>query len=692
MAKCEGDGADSPTRAHEVREAARPNKYKYLIINYYPMKKLSVVIVNYNVKYFLEQALLAVRRAARGLDVEVWVVDNASKDGSVELVREHFEEVRLIANSKNVGFSTANNQAIAQSEAEYVLLLNPDTVVAEDTFEKCLAFMDATPRAGGLGVKMIDGTGQFLPESKRGFPSPSVAFYKTFGFGKFFPRSERFNQYYLGHLSKDANCKADVLSGAFMLMRKSVLDEIGYLDEAFFMYGEDIDLSYRIVQAGWDNYYLADAAIIHYKGESTKKGSLNYVKTFYQAMIIFTQKHFSGRKLAGLFVAMLRGGIYFRAFITLFANWARALAMPIMDAILMYGGLFLLKNIWASAHFRDTDYFPDTLLYINFPLYIGVWILCLYLRGSYDQNNQYRHLWSGIAAGTLLVAAIYGLLPDDLRYSRMLIVLGGIWAVVAATLLRITLLAFRHKSIFYVVSEQQRNTLIVGSLTESKRVLNLLYDVQAQFTYLGTVAPDERSETEGFLGNLSELEQLLAAYRASELIFCGADISAKQIIAIMERLGAKYQYKIIAPNSDSIIGSNSKDGAGDLYAVGISYRLNRPTERRNKRVLDAILSLFFLLLSPILFIFVARKAAFFANLARVLLGKLTFVGYAPDANNSQLPKLKKAILSPADRLTFLPQRPAVLHKLNALYAKEYSVWQDIEIIAKNIRQLGRAIS
>lgn len=657
------------------------------------MKKLSVVIVNYNVKYFLEQALLAVRRAAQGLDVTVWVVDNASKDGSVELVREHFEEVRLIANDKNVGFSTANNQAIAQSEAEYVLLLNPDTVVAEDTFEKCLAFMDATPRAGGLGVKMIDGTGQFLPESKRGFPSPLVAFYKTFGFGKFFPRSPRFNQYYLGHLSKDATCKADVLSGAFMLMRKSVLDEIGYLDEAFFMYGEDIDLSYRIVQAGWDNYYLADTTIIHYKGESTKKGSLNYVKTFYQAMIIFTRKHFSGRKLAGLFIAMLRAGIYFRAFITLLGNWVRALAMPILDAAMMYAGLFLLKNIWASAHFKDVDYFPDTLLYINFPLYIGVWIFCLYLRGTYDGNHQYRQLWSGIAAGTLLVAAIYGLLPDDLRYSRMLIVLGGIWAGVAATLLRITLLAFRHKSIFYAVGEQQRNTLIVGSMSESKRVLNLLYDVQAQFTYLGTVAPnDGDNENQGFLGNLSELEQLLAAYRASELIFCGADISAKQIIDIMERLGAKYQYKIIAPNSNSIIGSNSKDSAGDLYAVGMSFRINRRTERRNKRLLDMSFSLFFLLLSPILFIFVARKLAFFTNLFAILAGKSSFVGYSPQADNSQLPKLKKSVLYPSDRLNFSPTRPAVFAKLNALYAKEYSVWQDIEIIAKNIRHLGKNIS
>ena len=254
--------------------------------------KLSVVIVNYNVKYFLEQALLSVRKASVGLDVEVFVVDNNSSDESVAMVREKFPEVQVIANKDNVGFSKANNQAIHLSKGEYVLLLNPDTVVREDTFEKTVAYMDANPNAGGLGVKMIDGKGNFLPESKRGFPSPEVAFYKTFGLSKLFPKSKRFNKYHLGYLSENETHEVDVLSGAFMLMRKAVLDKIGLLDEAFFMYGEDIDLSYRVVKGGFKNYYFADTTIIHYKGESTKKGSLNYVKTFYQAMIIFARKHF----------------------------------------------------------------------------------------------------------------------------------------------------------------------------------------------------------------------------------------------------------------------------------------------------------------------------------------------------------------------------------------------------------------
>ena len=219
--------------------------------------KLSIIIVSYNVAYFLEQALLSVRAAIeeKEWEAEVFVVDNNSKDNSVELVRNQFPEVHLIANQENTGFSTANNQAIREAKGEYVLLLNPDTVVAEDTFEQVIEFMDAHEDAGGLGVKMIDGKGNFLPESKRGLPSPSVAFCKMFGLSKVFSKSETFNWYYLGHLDAGETQEVEVLAGAFMLMRKSVLDEIGLLDETFFMYGEDIDLSWRILQGGYKNYY-----------------------------------------------------------------------------------------------------------------------------------------------------------------------------------------------------------------------------------------------------------------------------------------------------------------------------------------------------------------------------------------------------------------------------------------------------
>ena len=232
---------------------------------------LSIIIVNYNVKYFLEQCLIAVQKACSGIEAEIFVVDNNSADDSVEMVHNRFTTVKLIANKDNKGFSAANNQAIRQATGKYILLLNPDTVVEEQTFHMVCAFMEAHDNAGGLGVQMIDGKGNFLPESKRGLPTPTVAFYKIFGLSNLFPRSKTFGRYHLGYLDKNETHIVDVLSGAFMLIRKTVLDKIGLLDEDYFMYGEDIDLSYRITKAGYKNYYFPDTRIIHYKGESTKK-------------------------------------------------------------------------------------------------------------------------------------------------------------------------------------------------------------------------------------------------------------------------------------------------------------------------------------------------------------------------------------------------------------------------------------
>jgi len=272
--------------------------------------KLSVIIVNYNVKYFLEQCLHSVIKATQNVSSEVFVVDNNSVDGSCAMVQEKFPQVKLIANKQNTGFSKANNQAIRISQGEYVLLLNPDTVVEEDTFSKVVDFMDSHADAGGLGVKMIDGKGVFLPESKRGLPTPIVAFYKIFGFSSLFPKSKIFSKYHLGYLNNDETNEIEVLAGAFMLMRKSTLDKVGLLDEDYFMYGEDIDLSYRITLGGYKNYYYPETTIIHYKGESTKKGSINYVKVFYNAMIIFASKHFSAGN-ARLFSFVINFAIYF---------------------------------------------------------------------------------------------------------------------------------------------------------------------------------------------------------------------------------------------------------------------------------------------------------------------------------------------------------------------------------------------
>ena len=273
---------------------------------------LSVIIVNYNVKYFLGICLKSVEKAVAGVEAEIIVIDNASVDGSLDYLKPKFPLVKFVENKQNIGFGKANNQGLSISKGKYILFLNPDTIVAEDSLTDCLFFIDTTAKAGACGVRMIDGSGRFLPESKRGFPAPMTAFYKLSGLAAMFPRTRLFAKYYLGHLPEKEKNEVDVLAGAFFLTSKKVLDEIGAFDEQFFMYGEDVDLSYRIQQAGYKNFYNPSTTIIHFKGESTKKGSLDYIRLFYRAMSIFVKKHY-GKNKSKWFSFAIRLGIWVRA-------------------------------------------------------------------------------------------------------------------------------------------------------------------------------------------------------------------------------------------------------------------------------------------------------------------------------------------------------------------------------------------
>lgn len=272
---------------------------------------LSVIIINYRVPYFLELCLRSVGKALQGLDAEIIVVDNHSADGSADLLRPLFPEVKWILNTKNTGFAHANNQALEHSVGEYILFLNPDTIIPEDFARKCLSFIQSLRRPGGIGVRMIDGSGRFLKESRRGFPSSWVAFCRLSGLSTLFPRSRRFAGYYLGHLPEDGSHPAPVLSGACLLVRRRVLDAVGSFDERFFMYAEDIDLSFRMERAGYQNYYTSGTTVIHFKGESTQKDS-RYIRQFYKAMSQFRRKHFD-RGLPAVFNRGLEAAIWVRA-------------------------------------------------------------------------------------------------------------------------------------------------------------------------------------------------------------------------------------------------------------------------------------------------------------------------------------------------------------------------------------------
>lgn len=309
---------------------------------------LSVIIVNYNVKYYLEQCLESVRRASQGLQVEVLVVDNHSTDGSVAYLRERFPEVVFVENEENVGFSRANNQAIRQSRGEYVLLLNPDTLVGEDTLKCLVRFMDMHPEAGGVGAYMLGADGTFAPESRRGLPTPFVAFCKMSGLSALFPKSHLFGRYYMRYLDENETNEIEVMSGACMMLRREALDKVGLLDEDFFMYGEDIDLSYRILQGGYKNYFLP-VRMLHYKGESTVKNSYRYTYTFYRAMRLFFRKHYSHYSF--MISLPINAAIWIRSFMAYAGNRLRYLKRPKVSSslanVLVIGDAAMLGEVRA---------------------------------------------------------------------------------------------------------------------------------------------------------------------------------------------------------------------------------------------------------------------------------------------------------------------------------------------------------
>ncbi len=270
--------------------------------------QLSVIILNYNVRYFLEQCVLSVESAIKDMDAEIIVIDNNSHDDSCAMIKARFPSVKLIENKENLGFPKGNNNGVSQAKGEYICILNPDTVVAEDTFEKIASFLAMTKDVGIVGVKLIDGTGNFLPESKRGTPTPWVAFTKITGLYQLFPKSSFFNKYYARHLDENQTGKVDILVGAFMVMNRELYTEIGGFDEKCFMYSDDIDLSYSVLKKGKSNYYFHETTVIHYKGESTVKDD-TYMKRFQEAMSFFYKKHFRSSLLFSLFMKL--GMVFF---------------------------------------------------------------------------------------------------------------------------------------------------------------------------------------------------------------------------------------------------------------------------------------------------------------------------------------------------------------------------------------------
>lgn len=653
--------------------------------------KLSVILVNYNVRYFLEQCLYSVLKAIKDIDAEVIVVDNNSVDGSVDMLEEKFPDVSIIQNTSNLGFSKANNQAIKISKGEYILLLNPDTVVEDNTFSKIISFMDDHPNAGGLGVKMVDGKGNFLAESKRGLPTPAVAFYKIFGLSKLFPKSKLFGKYHLTYLDRDKIHKVDILSGAFMLLRKSILDETGLLDESFFMYGEDIDISYRIRKAGYDNYYFPETRIIHYKGESTKKSSINYVIIFYNAMIIFANKHFS-QKNAKLFSFLIKMAIYLRAGFAIIKRFLSRIILPLADAAAIFGGIFFIKNYWEkNIIYPEGGHYPLVFIALVVPIYILIWLISVYFSGGYDRPVKKLNILRGLFIGTLIILIGYSLLSEEYRFSRALIIFGAIWAIIAMIVIRILLENIKIGKV-KMGTDKSTRFIIIGEKEEAERVSELLRNTSSNPGFIGLISLKEKHSLEKtFIGHIGQIRDIISIYKIEEVIFCAKDVPADIIIDKMSELNnIEVKFKIAPPESLAIIGSNSINTPGDLYVIDINS-ITLSKNKRNKRMIDIIASLVLLFLFPASIFIVKNPIGYFKNICKVLTGRYSWVGYAETSGQDKikLPPIKRGILDPTYAFKQRSIEEEAVCRLNLLYARNYKYINDLNIIYRGFKSLGK---
>lgn len=517
---------------------------------------LSIVIVNYNVRHFLEQCLKSVGKASESISCEIFVVDNNSADGSCSMVTTSFPEIILIRNNENKGFSAACNQAIKMADGDFILLLNPDTVVEEDTFIRCIKFMQEHTDAGALGVKMLNGNGKLLPESKRALPTPATAFFKVTGFSGLFPRSGFFNRYYLGHLDSSVISEAEVISGAFMFIRKEAIGKTGPLDEAFFMYGEDIDLSYRLIKAGYKNYYFPGVKIIHYKGESTSKGDFNHILHFYKAMLIFIRKHFTGREYRP-FLLFIRIAIYILGTAAVLKNIVRKYFLPLADSLVIFLIFIFLIPAWGKLRFGESYSYPGIFALTVIPFYIVATIGSIFLSGGYRLPSRPVRVIKGLLSGLALVLVIYALLPPEFRFSRAVIVIGGLSTTVIILLLRVLMAAAGIKAVINPFARAAR-TVIVSDDEEFIRISDLIGKSAKKHEIAGRVGINPDDLSHNVLGTLQQIKDIIRINRITEVVFSTRELSASQIIESMHLVSeCNIDIKIAPTGENILIGSKS---------------------------------------------------------------------------------------------------------------------------------------
>ena len=653
---------------------------------------LSIIIVNYNVKEFLQNLIHSVEKATGNIKYEIIVVDNASDDGSVDFLKEKFPGVRLIANKKNLGFSRANNQGLAVAKGKYLLLLNPDTLIREDTFQKMIEFFENTSDAGMAGCKILNPDGSLQLACRRSFPGPWTSFCKVTGLSTLFPGSRIFARYNLTYLDENKTYEVDAISGSFMMLRKETYEKVGGLDEEFFMYGEDLDFCYRVQKSGYKVYYVHSTQIIHYKGESTKRSSIDESKVFYDAMHLFVKKHLSSSFEVEI---ILRSAIVFRKFFDFL--WRRRLILIslLIDFLVFNLSLWTADKLYALfGHWKG---FPGSSYPVIFLIPACIHILVAAAMRIYRNNSLsvVRNLLA-VAVSFLIISSLTFFFKQY-AYSRATVLITYFILFFSLSLWRIF-----FKIIFKVGMKGEdfahKKAAIVGTNDNSVKIANKLKSKSTEFHLVsGLIALTNKeigSVMDGLevIGSVENIKKVIREKNIEEVIFSTNELSYNQMMSIVSACQSeKVDFKVIGNNLDFLVGKTSVSMLEDYPLIEIKYNISSPYMSSLKSLFDfclAAIVLFFLYPFIYLIVKLSGRQTEFRNFVLktplVIKRKVSFVG--PQKSNN-----KDGLFLGKEGLTgfwYIEDTEEInKEKLDLYYAKNQNIWLDIEILGKTLNKM-----
>jgi GT2 family glycosyltransferase/lipopolysaccharide/colanic/teichoic acid biosynthesis glycosyltransferase len=658
--------------------------------------RVSVIIVNYNVRDFLHHAIVSLTKALKGISSEILVVDNASDDGSVAMIKKVFPRVRLFASPVNLGFAKANNLALRQARGEFLLMINPDTLVQEDTISSMIAFFEEHPDVGLAGCKILNPDGTFQLPCRRSFPTPWVAFTKMTGLSKLLPSTRLFGRYNLTYLSPDETYEIDAVSGSFMMLRKSVYNEVGGLDEDFFMYGEDLDWCYRIQRTGWRIYYVHSTQIIHYKGESTRRSDIDEIRTFYKAMHQFVRKHF---ERMGFFLLFLRLGITISSWVAMLRGFLRPFAVAVFDVFLINASLLVAEFLWKGVLFSYPAYAYPIVFIV--PAFIVV--TSLYAAGVYtDRKMSVSRTVIGVAVSYILIAAMVAFFKEY-AFSRMVIVLSGMFSLVVLPGWRLVPRIFGNRSAGGRRFLLGRRTLVVGTDRSARELVRKLRArVGDGYQVLGFIDTTQRRVGEPIdglpvVGSLENVGKVIHEKAVSDVIFSTEKLSYSDILSVIWRTRARMVSFHLVPNTlEVIIGKASVDSLDDVPLVQITYNIEKPWNRFVKRLVDLLTSgLLLISVYPFVYFLSAPgsrgRSCLVLELPSVLRGQKSLVGpqEAPAPRGMTTGFVDRPLQLGKTGLTGLVQLQSdralsaeEVEQYHLYYARNQSFLLDLEILIK----------